>query len=215
MQTLWNIQEGGIFRNSALLHISYPQDAWRCLWDCCHGQQSAPSFPLWSAGQSLRSSKAKPWQWCPWDSRRREAGPPSGQHNVGPTTEDRQELMLSHEFTLLTKKKTMFHCLPELSPCLWSDRSRVPHPWVGEGCQKNASRSWPGPLRVWLLFQPCSAQSGHRSGVHWGASSDGRAATSGQCCPKQTTGCGWPSSALRCSKCQIHSQHLRWIRERK
>lgn len=198
-----------------MLLISYPQDAWRCLWDCCHGQQSAPSFPLWSVGLSLRSSKAKPWRWCPWDSHRKGAGPPSGQNNVGPTTEDGVNVVtwVQTDVTKMClfpgKTETLFHSLPGLSPCLWSDRSCAPRPWVGVECQKNASRSWPGPLHVWLLFQPCSAQSGHRSDAHWGASSDGRAPTSGQCCPKQTTACGWPSSAQRCSIYQIRSQHLR------
>lgn len=28
-----------------------------------------------------------------------------------------------------------------ISPCLWSHRNHGPHPWLGVGCQKSASRS--------------------------------------------------------------------------
>lgn len=106
----------------------------------------------------------------------------------------KHKLMLSMMMSAFVKEKdTMLCCSSETSPCWWSDRSHAPHPWVGEEYQKSASRSWPGPLRVWLLFRPCSAQSGHHSGAHWGARSGGQAATSGRCRPEQTTGCGWPS----------------------
>lgn len=75
-----------------------------------------------------------------------EADRLTGQHNADPTTNEKVDVVNYYTVILdytdvikmsqyVTGKQTL------VSPCLCSDRSHAPSPWVGVGCQKSVSRS--------------------------------------------------------------------------
>lgn len=80
-----------VFRRSYC--AAHLQDASQSPANYFHGQQWAPSSPVWFEGRSHCSSMAAPGQWCLWGSRRKEAVPQLGPRSDDPVDKTCTELM--------------------------------------------------------------------------------------------------------------------------
>lgn len=102
-----------VFRRSYC--AAHLQDASQSPANYFHGQQWAPSSPVWFEGRSHCSSMAAPGQWCLWGSHRKEAVPQLGPRSDDPVDKTCTELMNNltktyrnngvHLFSIHNKKK--------------------------------------------------------------------------------------------------------------